>query len=107
MRSEIFYIIVVMAVVTFITRFGSLALLRYTGIPASFERWLKYIPVGILAALIMPALLVPEGRLDISWHNPYLLAGIAAALIAYKIRNTIVTMVCGMGIMFILRWIGF
>lgn len=106
MRNEIMAIIAGMALVTFITRFSCVALLQQTGMPLWLERWLKHIPTAILTALILPALVLPEGRLDLSLHNHYLLAGFAAALAAYKSRNIVVTLLLGMGTMVTLRFLG-
>jgi branched-subunit amino acid transport protein len=103
MRIEILLIILGMAAVTFFTRFGTFALFRQTGIPGWLERWLKHIPTAILTALIMPALLLPAGHLDISLRNHYLLAGVVAALVAYKSRNIVATLGLGMATMFAFR----
>lgn len=104
MRDEIILIILGMAGVTFFTRFGSLALFRKTGMPASWERWLRHVPTGMLTALIVPTLLLPGGNLDLSLHNPYLIAGSIAALVAYKSKNATLTMALGMATMLVLRW---
>lgn len=106
MRSEIVFIIVGMALATFLTRFGCLILFRYIGIPSLLEGWLKYVPTAILTALIMPALLLPKGYLDISLHNHYLLAGIVAAIVAYKSRNIIATIGLGIMVMLSMRVVG-
>ncbi|MBP1765508.1 MAG: putative rane protein [Firmicutes bacterium] len=106
MRSEIFLLIAGMALVTFATRFSCLALFRQTGMPDWLERWLKHIPAAILTALIVPALVLPKGQIDISLQNHYLLAGLVAALVAYKSRNIVVTLVLGMGTMLTLRFLG-
>ncbi|EGW40771.1 AzlD domain-containing protein [Desulfosporosinus sp. OT] len=103
MRSEVFYIIIGMTLVTYFTRFGTLALFRFTGVPTWLNRWLKYVPVSILTALIIPSLLLPKGYLDLSLNNHYLIAGIAAAFVAYKSRNIIATLCLGMSIMFVLK----
>lgn len=102
-RLEIIYIILGMAIVTFLTRFGSLILLRYTGIPSSFTRWLKYMPIGILASLIIPSLLVQGGHLAVSVSNPYLIAGMVTAVAVFKSGNAILSMTLGMTVMVILR----
>lgn len=107
MRLEILLVILGMAVVTFFTRFGSLLLLRFTGIPPSFNRWLKYMPIGILASLILPTILIPQGQLDVGWHNPYLIAGIITSLLAFKSRNAILSMSLGMLVMIILRQVNY
>lgn len=106
MRNEILFIIFSMAVVTFATRFGCVALFRQTEIPSWLKRWLKHIPTAMLTALIMPALILPKGEIDLSLQNHYLLAGILAAIVAYKSRNIVATLALGMGAMFALRLLG-
>lgn len=103
MRSDVFYIILGMALVTYLTRFGTLVLFRFTGVPTWLNRWLKYVPAAILTALIVPSLLLPKGYLDISLNNHYLIAGIVATFVAYKSRNIIATLGLGMSIMFALK----
>lgn len=103
MRSEVLYIIMGMALVTYFTRFGALALFRFTGVPTWLNRWLKYVPVAILTSLILPSLLLPKGYLDISLNNHYLIAGIAATFVAYKSRNIIATLGLGMSVMLLLK----
>lgn len=103
MRSEVLYIIIGMTLVTYFTRIGALVLFRFTGVPTWLNRWLKYVPVAILTALIIPSLLLPKGYLDISINNHYLIAGIVAAFVAYRSRNIIATLGLGMSIMFVLK----
>jgi len=103
MRNEVLYIIIGMALVTYFTRIGALVLFRFTGVPTWLNRWLKYVPVAILTALIVPSLLLPKGYLDISLNNHYLIAGIVAAFVAYKSRNIIATLGLGLSIMFVLK----
>ncbi|WP_425060372.1 hypothetical protein SCACP_10630 [Sporomusa carbonis] len=106
MRFEIMLMIAGMAVATFFTRFGALALLSKTGLPRWFERWFKHVPTAILTALIVPSLVLPKGHIDVSFGNHYLLAGVLAAIVAYKCRNAILTMGLGLTAMLSLRWLG-
>lgn len=106
MRFEIVWIIIGMAVVTFFTRFGALALLRKIGLPGWFERWLKHVPTAILTALIAPSLFLPQGYIDLSLSNHYLLAGAIAALVAYIRQNAVLTMGLGLTVILSLRWLG-
>ena len=103
MHSEVLFIIIGMALVTYATRVSCVALFRHTGIPLWLERWLKHIPTAILTALIIPSLILPQGHIDISLQNHYLVAGLAAAFAAYKSRNITITLACGMGLMLALR----
>lgn len=106
MRTEIFWIIMGMAAVTFFTRFASAVLFRQTGVPVWFERWMKHVPTGILTALIVPALLLPKGYLDVSIHNHYLLAGLVAIVVTYLFHNAIITMSLGLIAILSLRFFG-
>jgi len=106
MRTEIFLIIMGMAAVTFFTRFASAVLFRQTGVPVWFGRWMKHVPTGILTALIIPALFLPKGYLDISIHNHYLLAGLVAIVATCLFRNAIITMGLSLIAMLSLRFLG-
>lgn len=106
MRTDIILIIIGMAVVTFLTRFGCLLVFRQTGMPAFLTGWLRHVPTAILTALILPSLLLPKGYLDLSLQNHYLLAGILASLVAYKSRNILATVGVGIMVMFSLHWAG-
>lgn len=103
MRAEILLLICGMALATFFTRFASLVLFRTTGFPGWLERWLKHIPTAVLTALIVPALLLPRGELDISLNNYYLIAGLIAGFIAWRTHNIAATLTIGMAVMLILQ----
>jgi branched-subunit amino acid transport protein len=106
MRLEMASLFLGMAAVTFFTRFGSQVLFRQVGMPRWFERWLKHVPTGILTTLIVPSVFLPKGSLDISLGNPYLIAGLIAAIVAYKFQKTVVTMGLGLITVVFLRWTG-
>lgn len=99
MNFKLVSIILGMALVTFITRIGAQVIFNSTGIPVWLEKWLKHVPTAFLTALIVPAILLPKGYLDISFNNSYLLAGMIAAFIAYKTKNVLTTIIIGMAIM--------
>lgn len=105
MRSEILLIIGGMALATYLTRVGSLIILRYSRVSGHALTWLKHVPTAILTALIVPALLLPRGVPDFTLNNYYLLAGIAAAVAAYRSRSIVLTMGVGFSILFILKYL--
>ena len=107
MRPEIVLTIFGMALATYFTRFASPLLLARTGIPAWLGRLLKHVPTAMLTALIAPALLAPQGVVEIGPTNHYLIAGAVAALMAYRRQHPAVTMGSGMAMMLILRWSSF
>lgn len=67
---------------------------RMSTVPAWAERILRQIPPAALAALVLPALLQPEGHLD--FWQPRLYVGVMAALVAWKTNNTALTLSVGL-----------
>ncbi len=70
---------------------------RMATVPPALTRILRQIPPAALAAIVVPALLRPEGRLDLL--QPTLLAGLVAAGVAWKTRNVGVTVVVGIALL--------
>ena len=103
MRLEVVLTILCMAAATYFTRFASPLLLDRTGVPRWMVRLLKHVPTAMLAALIAPALLAPQGYLQIGPGNHYLLAGAVAAFMAWRRQPPAVTMGSGMSVMLLLR----
>lgn len=73
---------------------------RLARVPPNVERLLRQIPPAALASLVLPALLRPEGDLDLL--SPRLLAGVVAAVVAWRTRNVAATLVVGMGLLVVL-----
>ena len=69
---------------------------RLADVPPAVQRVLRQIPPAALASLVVPALLRPEGHLDL-WQER-LLAGVVAALVAWRTRNIALTLGVGMGL---------
>lgn len=74
---------------------------RMAEVPEGVRRVLRQIPPAALAALVVPAFLRPDGELGV-WQ-PELAAGTLAALVCWRTRSTIATLVVGMGAVFLLR----
>lgn len=73
----------------------------FADVPPFVRRLLRQIPPAALASIVAPALLRPEGRVDLT--SPELAAGLIAALVAWRTRSTALTLVVGMGILLALR----
>jgi branched-subunit amino acid transport protein len=73
---------------------------RLADVPPSVQRLLRQIPPAALAAIVVPALLRPEGSLDL-WQ-PRFLAGVVAALVAWKTRNIALTLGVGIGLVMLI-----
>ncbi len=100
-----FLLVLGMAAVTFAVRYPVLALVGKLPMPQGVFRALKYVPGAVLAAIIVPGILMPEGAIDISPTNTYLIAGIASGLVAWRTKNVLLTIVFGMALFLILRFV--
>ena len=67
---------------------------RLAEVPPWLDRILRQIPPAALASIVLPAIVRPEGTIDLA--QPRLAAGIFASLIAWKTRNVVLTLVLGM-----------
>ena len=92
----VWLVIVGMGVVTFAIRLSMIVLLGHVGVPALVQRALRFVPPAVFSAIILPELLRPAGRLDLSWGNARLLAGVLAAVVAWRTRNVLLSIAVGM-----------
>ncbi|CAM2064612.1 AzlD domain-containing protein [Sulfidibacter corallicola] len=90
---------------TFVFRFSFIGMLSRLNVPQSFERILKYIPVAVLSALIVPSLVIHQGHPDLSFSNLRLLAGVAAMVVAATTRKIFPTLAVGMGTLWLLMYL--
>jgi branched-subunit amino acid transport protein len=74
---------------------------RMATVPPFVQRLLRQIPPAALASLVLPALLRPDGHLDLTQARLY--AGLVAAMVAWRTRNTAITLVVGMAVLMGLR----
>lgn len=74
---------------------------RMVRVPPQVHRILRQIPPAALAALVLPAFVRPEGHLDLLQAR--FAAGLLAALVAWRTRNAVLTLVVGMGALFVVQ----
>jgi branched-subunit amino acid transport protein len=99
--SRIWVAIVVSGIGTYAMRASFLVFAhRLADVPPSVQRLLRQIPPAALASIVIPALLRPEGQLDL-WQ-PRFLAGVVAAVVAWRTRNIALTLVVGIGIVMLI-----
>jgi branched-subunit amino acid transport protein len=94
-----------MALVTYLPRLFPAWVLRDKQLPAFVIAWLRYVPVSVLAALLLPSLLIEGDHINFSVNNLYLWAAIPAGLVAWKRKSLFGTVVIGMLVVAIVRWI--
>jgi branched-subunit amino acid transport protein len=55
---------------------------------------------------VVPELLMPGGDFDFSLGNGRLLAGVLAAMVAWRTKNVVLTILVGMAALYILQALG-
>ena len=92
--------------VTFALRLSLIALLGRVEVPPLLERALRYVPAAVLTAVVIPLLIFQDGALEVSLGNERLIAGLLAALIAWRTRNVLLVLGGGMAALWTLQTIG-
>jgi len=103
MTTNIWLVMAIIGVLTFLTRLSFIALAGRWDAPPLFRSALRFVPVAVLTAIILPELVMTGGSLDISLTNPRLLAGLLAIFVAWRTKNTVLTIVIGMTAFWILQ----
>jgi branched-subunit amino acid transport protein len=93
---NIWIVMVIGGLLTFGTRLSFIFLMDRIKVSDWFRRGLRFVPVAVLSAIILPELTSPDGALFLSWRNPQLLAGMVAVLVAWKTKNVLLTILAGM-----------
>jgi len=105
MRIEILLTIVGMGVVTYFTRVLFMLTIDEKKLPQFFSRWLKFVPVAVLTSIIAPIIAAPEKKLDLTFANPYFIAGIATVIVAGISRNLLLTVFSGIGFILLFKYL--
>jgi len=101
-RLPIWLLFIALALGTFALRLSFIYLFGKVEMPEWLRRALRFVPASVLAALVFPALTYPNGTLDLSLGNIRLLAGIGGALVAWRTKNVLWTIVVGMVLFWVL-----
>jgi branched-subunit amino acid transport protein len=104
-RWSIFLIILGSALVTFIPRVLPIAILSRIELPDWAMRWLSYVPIAVMAALVGQELLMPNGKLVPLQNNLELIAALPAFMIAIVTRSLLGTVVVGIISIMVLRFV--
>ncbi len=104
---NIWVVMIIGGLLTFGMRFSFIYLLGRVDVPPLVRRALRFVPPAVLSALILPALLMPSGTLDLTLGNERWLAGLVAILVAWRTRSVLLTILAGVAALVILRLLMF
>ncbi|MBK9054606.1 MAG: AzlD domain-containing protein [Chloroflexi bacterium] len=97
--------ILLMGLVTYAIRLGPILFFSQREMPDLLLRALRYVPTAVLTAIILPEMLYPGGELALSLLNMRLVAGVAAALVAWRTHNFFLTIAVGMVVLWVGSWV--
>lgn len=104
MNTDLVLCIVGMALVTLLPRVLPVTLLAGRRLPPLIERWLSFVPVSVLAALVAPDLLLTQGTLNLGADNLFLVAAVPTLLVCwYKKGSLFGALAVGMGTVALMR----
>lgn len=96
--------IVLMALVTVIPRILPVAFLAEKRFPPAFERWLRFVPMAILSAMLAVEVLWRDGKIEPGFGaNPHVPATLVATLVATLTRSLFATVFAGMAVLALMR----
>ena len=104
---NIWLVMLLGGLITFGMRFSLIYLFGRFQVPETLRKALHYVPPAVLSALIFPELFLREEALYLSFENTRLLAGLAAIVVAWFSKNTLVTIIAGMVALFLLQFLLF
>jgi branched-subunit amino acid transport protein len=102
---SIWIAMVVLGALTFLTRVSFVALHNRWTPPELFRRALHFVPVAVLTAIIIPELVLIDGALAVSPLNPRLVAGLVAIFVAWRWKNTVLTILTGMVVFWLVQFL--
>jgi len=91
-----YWLIALMALVTYIPRYLPFALAGRIRVPSELERALDFVPIAVLTAIIAQAAMVRGGEVDFGLDNLHALAALAAFVAALLWRKLFVTIAVGL-----------
>ncbi|HEY9738723.1 MAG TPA: AzlD domain-containing protein [Trichocoleus sp.] len=87
-----------MALISFAIRYSLVAVSGRVQLSPPLLQALRFVPPAVLTAIIVPAVLMPNGALWLGWSNARLIGAIAALLVGLWRQNLLLTIVSGMGV---------
>jgi branched-subunit amino acid transport protein len=99
-------VILVVGALNYLSRLSFIALFARVETPPFFARALRFVPVAMLTAIVVPAVVfTAPATLQFSCTNPKLVAALVAALVAWRTKSATATMLGGMIALWIVQWL--
>ncbi len=97
--------LLVIGAITYAIRLSCIGLLEQRDMPALLLKALRFVPIAVLPAIILPQLFLRNNMLALSIQNPRWIAGMLAAIVAWRTRNVLLTIAVGMVALWVLQFL--
>lgn len=101
------FTVIAAGLLTYGTRLSFIASHERINMSSWFTRALSFVPVAVLSAIVVPALITQDDVLHLSIANGRLVAGTVAIWVAWRTKNVWLTIAVGMTVLFLLQLTGF
>lgn len=91
-----------MALMTFSLRYALLGLSGRISLSPKLRDALRYVPPSVLAAIVVPTVLMPA---DDAVLSARLIGAIAAIVVGHRTKNLLLTILAGMLVFFLWQWL--
>ena len=105
-QQTLFLTIVGMAVVTYLPRLVPVMFLSSRSLPPLINSWLRYVPISVMAAMVMPVLVLQEKRISLGLDNLFLWAAIPTLVVAWRTKSLFGSVITGMAVVAVARILG-
>lgn len=105
-KLELWFTIFAVGLIAFVLRYYPMVLLERFKLPPLLQQALRYVPAATLAGIVIPEFLTHQGHFIANPLNPRLIAGAMALFLAWRFKNVLLTLVGGMGTLWILQGFG-
>lgn len=102
-EGYIWAVIIGMAIANLAVRYPPVAILSRLQLPEWLRRWLSYIPVSVMATLVVGEVARPDGTWLLPHTNPYLWASLATGIAYWRFRSFLGATVAGIVFFLALR----
>jgi branched-subunit amino acid transport protein len=97
--------IIAAGLLTYGIRLSFVYLLGRVTPPDWFMRALRFVPVAVLTAIIVPDTLTWQDSVWLSWRNPQIWAALTSVIVGLRIKNVFVIIAAGMAAFLLFRWL--
>lgn len=100
---KIWWILLLGGTATYLTRLSMILLFSRWQIRPWLGRALRLVPAAVFSAIIAQEVFLPNGQMNLSFHNERILAALAATLVAWRTKSVLLTLAVGMATLWALQ----